>query len=236
MPRPSMASRAAATLSLAAALIAYAHNARAMTDPLETFNRVMFSFNDAVIDYVVTPIGQFAQGWLSPGTRRAASNIYTNLSEPEFIVTNLMQGRFSDAGISLQRVVVNTTLGIGGVFDPATQMGLVGSQPEFSEAVCSLGVPAGPYLVVPLVGQANVGSAIALSAFMASEIYLLSLVSTALVAADVVIDTSVAAALLRHSVDTIGTTGNDPYQAQRAEYFRYIEESCSQHQKPRPVG
>jgi phospholipid-binding lipoprotein MlaA len=236
MHRPSMASRAIARMSLAVALMAYAHNARAMTDPLESFNRAMFTLNDAVIDYVVTPVGQLAQGWLSPGTRLAASNIYTNLSEPEFIVTNLMQGRFSDARVSLERVVVNTTLGIGGVFDPATRMGLVGSQPEFSEAVCSLGVPAGPYLVVPLVGSANVGSAIALGSFMLSEIYLLSLVSTTLVAADVVIDTSVAAALLRHSVDAIGTTGKDPYQVQRAEYFQYIEDSCSQHQKPKPVG
>ncbi len=210
----------AVLLSLASA------SARAMTDPFEPLNRAAFAFNNAFVDHVVEPLGMLGQTYLPPGIRQAARNVYSNLSEPEFILTNLFQGQFADAGIATGRIVVNTIVGIGGLYDPATRWGLVSRQPEFTEAVCSLGIPAGAYLQVPLVGPANVNSAFVLGGFMATEIYVLSLVSTWLAAADVVIDTAVAAALLRYSTETVGPDG-DAYATQRQAYFEYIETSCT---------
>src|SRR5579872_983879 len=109
---------------LAPGLVAWCGSARAMSDPLEPFNRAMFAFNDALLDYVVTPVGGVAERWLSPSVREAGRNMYANLSEPEFFVTNLLQGNFRDARISLERVAVNTTWGIAGIYDRATEMGL----------------------------------------------------------------------------------------------------------------
>jgi phospholipid-binding lipoprotein MlaA len=223
-------------MAFVAALIAYCGSARAMTDLLEPINRAMFRFNDAVLDHVVTPAGDLAAKWLSPDVRNAARNMYANLSESEFIATNLLQGNFSAAGISLERMAINTTVGVVGVYDRATEFGITTSQPEFSEAVCSLGVPAGPYLVVPLVGPANVNSTIVLAGFWVADMYVLGLISSTLVAADIVLDTSVTAALLRHSVDPIDAKSTDPYEVQRREYFEYIEHSCIGNQAVRPVG
>jgi phospholipid-binding lipoprotein MlaA len=232
----SIVPRILAIVTLAVALLAHAGSARAMTDPLEPFNRAMFTFNDAVLDYVVAPVGGLAQAWLSPDVRHAAGNMYANLSEPEFIATNLLQGHFNDARISLERVMVNTTLGIGGVYDRATEFGLTTPQPEPGEAMCSLGVPAGAYLVLPLVGPANVNSTLVLSSLWVGHLYVIGLISTTLLAVDMAIDVTVGAALLRHSVDPIDTESHDPYTVQRYEYFQYIESACTPNPAVRPVS
>jgi phospholipid-binding lipoprotein MlaA len=223
----SRGGRAIAAAIVAVPLLAYGGRAHAISDPLEPFNRAMFTFNDAVLDYVIEPVGAFAEGWLSPGVRQAAHNMYLNISEPEFIATNLLQGNVRDAGISLQRVLVNTTVGIGGAFDPASQLGLVSRQTELGEAVCNLGVPAGPYLVVPLAGPANVNASALMSGLWVGHLYLIGLISPWLVAADLVIDVSVGAAMLRHSTDPVDSASSDPYQAQRREYEDYIVTACA---------
>jgi phospholipid-binding lipoprotein MlaA len=222
-------------MALALGLVAWPAAAGAVSDPLEPFNRAMFAFNDAVLDYVVTPVGGFAEKYLSPNVRQAGRNMYANLSEPEFIVTNLLQGNFRDARISLERVAVNTTLGIAGFYDPATELGLTTPQPEPGEALCSLGVPAGAYLVLPLVGPANVNSTAVLSGLWVGHLYVIGLISTTLLYADMVVDVTVGAALLRHSVDPIDPESSDPYNVQRYEYFEYIDNACAPHPAVRPI-
>lgn len=100
-------------------LSAYSNRAHAISDPIEPFNRAMFVFNDFLLDYVVDPVAGVAQTWLPLGVRQAASNMYLNVSEPEFIATNLLQGNFADSFVSLERVLVNSTIGVAGIFDPA---------------------------------------------------------------------------------------------------------------------
>jgi phospholipid-binding lipoprotein MlaA len=101
----------------------------------------MFAFNNAVLTNVVDPIAGSAGTSSSPGLREAGRNFYSNLSEWEFVLTNLMQGNYADSGVSAERLAINTTLGVGGLFDPATRMGLVRRETEYGEAVCSFGVP-----------------------------------------------------------------------------------------------
>src|SRR5262245_11397252 len=127
--------RSAAATALTLATLTLGNRAHAISDPIEPFNRAMFAFNNLLLDYIVDPASGFGQAWLSPGIRQAATNMYLNISEPEFIATNLLQGNFRDSFISLERVVVNSTIGIAGIFDPATSMGLVARQTELSEAV-----------------------------------------------------------------------------------------------------
>lgn len=208
-------------------LFGFGNSAHAISDPIEPLNRAAFLFNNFLLDYVVDPVGSLAQAYVTPGIRQAAGNMYLNISEPEFIVTNLLQGNFGDSFISLERVAVNSTIGIAGIFDVATGMGLVARQTELSEAVCAMGVPAGPYLVIPIVGAANVNSTAVFSTLFVGHLYVLNLISPWLLVADLVIDTTVAAALLRHSADPINTDVTDPYLVQRLEYYQYIETACT---------
>src|SRR3954471_7828596 len=89
--------RAFAIIALALPLLAYGNSARAISDPIEPFNRAMFAFNEFLLNYLIDPVAGFAQSKLSPGVRQAATNMYLNLSEPEFIATNLLQGKFADS-------------------------------------------------------------------------------------------------------------------------------------------
>ena len=86
---------------------------------------------------------------------------------------------------------------------------------------------AGAYLVVPLVGPTNLNSTAVLGALWVGELYVLSMASNVLVAADVVIDTAVGAAMLRHSVDPMNAGGADPYKVQRSQYSQYIATACT---------
>ncbi len=152
--------RGVVSMGLAGLLIVGAANARAATqpDPLEPLNRGVFQFNNWIVDHVMQPAGAWGSANLPDDVRAAALNAYSNLSEPEFILTNLFQGNFRDAFISTERIVVNTTAGLAGIYDPATRWGLVARRPEFGEAVCSLHVPPGAYLQVPLVGLRGGGT------------------------------------------------------------------------------
>lgn len=227
MSRSSGFTRRLVAIAMVALLFACPGRAWAVSDPLEPLNRAVFQFNDAMLDYVIYPLGGLAKTWVSPHARDAARNVYNNLSETEFILTNLLQGDLKNASMSVGRFAVNSTVGIGGLYDPATRMGIVARSPEFSEAVCSLGVKAGAYLVVPLVGPTNLNSTAVLGVLWLGELYVLSMASNILVAADVVIDTAVGAAMLRHSVDPIDARNADPYNVQRAQYSQFIATACT---------
>ncbi|MEI6559236.1 MAG: MlaA family lipoprotein [Rhodospirillaceae bacterium] len=218
--------RAARLFALALSLAVTAGAAPASADPLEAFNRSMFAFNGLVVDHVIEPLSGLLQAWVPPPVREAGARVYGNLTEPEFIVTNLFSGNRADAGVSAGRFAVNTTLGLGGLFDPATGMGLIRRETEFGESLCRLGVPTEPFLVLPLIGPTNVWSAGLLSGFFAVEWYALSLISTLLATADLVVDISASAASLRHAADQPDMAAHDPYVIQRTEYLDYIEKGC----------
>lgn len=206
--------------------------AHAEEDPLEGFNRAVFAFNGKAIDTVIDPMAGFLERWVPTGARTIGARVYDNLTEPEFIVTNLFHGYTADAGVSAQRFLVNTTLGLGGMFDPATQMGLVRRETEFGAALCAAGIPAGPYLVLPLIGPSNVMSAGLITGFFSVEWYVLSLISTLLATADLVVDLSASAASLRHAAEEPDKATIDPYTVQRAEYQTYLDKGCAAAGKP----
>ena len=210
------------TLSLALA----GGTAQANADPLESFNRSMFSFNNEVVDHVLEPLSGLLRDWVPPPVREAGARFYDNLTEPEFIVTNLFSGNHGDAGVSAGRFAINTTLGVAGLFDPATEFGLIRRETEFGESLCHLGVATQPFVVLPLIGPTNVWSAGLLTGFFAVEWYALSLISSLLATADLVVDISASAASLRHVSDQPDMAARDPYTIQRDEYFQYIEKGC----------
>ncbi|CAK0761827.1 phospholipid-binding lipoprotein MlaA [Azospirillaceae bacterium] len=202
--------------------------ASAQNDPLEGFNRTMHNFNSWAVRSVINPSATLLEAWVPEPARRIGTNIYSNVTEPEFIVTNLFKGYYQDAGVSVARFAINSTLGLVGMFEVANSFGLKRREIEFGEAMCSIGAPVGSYLVLPLIGPTNVASAGLLTGFFAVEWYALSMISTILASADLVVDLSASAASLRHAADAPALNAEDTYQIQRTAYMLYLQKGCAE--------
>ena len=195
-------------------------------DTLEPLNRAMFGVNTIIVDYVVNPAA-WVLGNVTPGfVQRGAFNVYENLSEPEFVFTTLLAGHPGSAAVSVGRFAVNSTVGIAGLFDVATPIGLERRPTEVSEAMCKVGITPGPYLVLPLIGPTNVFSGGLLGTALAVEWYGLSLISAALAAADAAFDISVSVASLRHVRDIPEDQHPDHYALQQQEFWDYVKAGC----------
>ena len=194
-------------------------------DPLEPFNRAMYGFNKGVVDYVINPTVDAVAPYTPTPVVTGLGNAYNNLTEVEYVLNGALRRDPAMIATSAGRFVINSTVGIAGLFDVATPLGLVRQKGDFGEAMCAAGVPAGLYVVLPLVGPANVTSAGLLAGGVAVEVYLLSFISMALATADfLVIDTGGSAASLRYATDI--PPGSDGYSVQRKEYDGYIKSAC----------
>ncbi|RUO41547.1 hypothetical protein CWE22_05130 [Pseudidiomarina aestuarii] len=120
-------------------------------DPFEETNRSVWKFNDALDKAVLKPAA-LAYGKIPEPGRQGLRNVVDNLEEPASFVNNLLQGKVSDAGVTLWRFTINSTIGLAGLFDVATPMGLTQRQEGFGEVLATWGVGSGPYLMLPLVG------------------------------------------------------------------------------------
>jgi phospholipid-binding lipoprotein MlaA len=124
-------------------------------DPWEGFNRKMFWFNDKVDAYALEPV---ATGWEKITPRRvrtSVSNFFQNLRFPIVATNDLLQWKPLAAGSDVGRFAVNTTVGVLGFFDPASRWGLAKHDEDFGQTLGRWGVPAGPYVVLPLLGPSS---------------------------------------------------------------------------------
>jgi ABC-type transporter lipoprotein component MlaA len=130
-------------------------------DPWQPFNERMFAFNHDVLDrYLVKPA---ATGWakVAPeAARRGLSRFFDNLDMPRRLVNNLLEARPLGAGRELARFAVNTTVGVGGLFDVASALHIERSDADTGETLALYGVGAGPYLVLPTMPPLTVRDAI----------------------------------------------------------------------------
>jgi len=151
-------------LVLAAALVAgapvaasaqAAATSASVWDPFETINRATYAFNTAFVAVVATPVISAYRETVPASWQTGIDNVFTNLREPVTAISSAVQGDFNNMGVSVGRFAINSVAGIGGVFDVATRMGYVSKADDLGNAMCSYGVPAGPYLMVPFVGPSN---------------------------------------------------------------------------------
>ncbi len=129
-------------------------------DPIESFNRQVFEFNEVVDRAVLKPVAQAYEFVLPEPVRDCIGNIFSNFREPSNAVNNLLQGKPIDAVSDTCRFVVNSTVGLLGCFDPARQMGLEKHNEDFGQTLGRWGIGSGPYLVVPILGPSTVRDAI----------------------------------------------------------------------------
>jgi len=124
-------------------------------DPWEGFNRGVFSFNDGLDKAVLKPVATGYQKVVPRFAREGVTNFYANLEDVGTSLNNLLQGKFKEGASDAGRVVVNTLLGVLGLWDIATPMGLEKHYEDFGQTLGWWGVPPGPYLVLPLLGPST---------------------------------------------------------------------------------
>lgn len=155
--RAGAPARAYLALSLAAVLLASCAAAGPddANDPLEGYNRAMFSINGVIDGVLLKPAAELYVLALPAPVRRGVSNLLDNLGVPLDAANNLLQSKALRAGRSLGRFAVNSTLGLGGVFDVAKGWGWERAPEDFGQTLASWGAGEGPYLVLPLLGPSN---------------------------------------------------------------------------------
>jgi phospholipid-binding lipoprotein MlaA len=129
--------------------------ALAANDPYEQTNREMLKFNGKIDKYFVIPTVGLYFILVPEGGRRGVHNFLGNLSLPTIFVNDMLQGELSRAGKSMWRLVVNSTVGLGGFFDPASKIGIPGHGEDFGQTLAVWGVKDGPYLILPFFGPSN---------------------------------------------------------------------------------
>ena len=129
-------------------------------DPVREVNTVFFYFNGALDFLFLEPIAQFYRGMMPTDARHAVSRAFTNLAEPIVLANHLLQLEGERAGKSLGRFLVNSTIGVTGLFDVATSIGLEADDADFGQTLHHYGISSGPYIVLPILGPTTVRDAV----------------------------------------------------------------------------
>jgi phospholipid-binding lipoprotein MlaA len=124
-------------------------------DPWEGWNRKVYAFNDAVDKAVAKPVAEAYQKVVPSLVRRGVDNVLGNLGDIWSTANEFLQGKFQDGLEMGMRVISNSFFGLGGLLDPATEMGLRRRSEDFGQTLGRWGVGPGPYLVLPLLGPST---------------------------------------------------------------------------------
>jgi phospholipid-binding lipoprotein MlaA len=127
----------------------------APNDPWESWNKSAQAFNDGVDSYVMKPVAK-GYDWVMPTfAHQAVTNFFSNLDDIDVIANDTLQGKFSQSGEDGARFLVNSTIGLGGLIDIGTKIGLIKHNEDFDQTFGYWGIPSGPYLVLPFFGPSS---------------------------------------------------------------------------------
>jgi phospholipid-binding lipoprotein MlaA len=194
---------------------------RANNDPLEPLNRGAYFVHDGIDTLVLRPAAEIYRIFLPPEVRTAIRNVLANLRTPVILVNDVLQGETQRAATTAGRFVVNTTVGIGGIFDRATDFGLIGHTEDFGQTLAVWGAPEGPYLFIPVLGPSSPRDAAGFGADLAMNP--LTYVSGGEAIDAITVTRTAAGALdtregLIDTLDQVRATSLDPYATLRSAY------------------
>jgi len=130
-----------------------------VSDPIESWNRKVFDFNMVLDDFIGRPVAETYRTILPEAAQDSIRNFLRNLKAPVTLANNLLQGEGKRAQITTMRFLINSTLGIAGLFDVAFDMGYSHHSEDFGQTLAIFGVGEGPYLVFPILGPSTVRDA-----------------------------------------------------------------------------
>jgi len=222
--RLSITSCLGVALALTTMLPAIAWAADDVWDPLESLNRASFDLNAALSKVIAEPVASAYHSTVPAPIQTGVDDFFTNLREPVTAVSSGIEGDFQNAGVSVGRFAINSTVGIAGLFDVATEMGWVSRPEDFGAALCSYGVRPGPYIVVPVLGPTTAREAVAsLSTFI-----VLGNAVTGDSTVNYLVADRVAARISEGRAGASGAApaAGDAYVAQRDAYLAFREQVC----------
>ena len=153
MPNPFPRCLRATSLAVAALIAGCATPMPRKDDPYENFNRKMYAFNEFADRVAIRPVAVGYRKITNDTSRRLISNFFANIESPITIANDVLQADPKEAFRATSRFAINTTVGLLGFFDPASEMGIDVSTTDFGVTLAKWGVPEGPYLVLPLIGS-----------------------------------------------------------------------------------
>jgi len=129
-------------------------------DPWEPFNRSIYSFNNTADTYLVKPVAQ-GYAYIMPDVgRKGVNNFFNNLLDVNGALNGFLQGRVDQGLENVGRVIINSTVGIFGLFDVATKLGVRQYQTDFGHTLSIWGVPQGPFVMLPFLGPSTMRSGV----------------------------------------------------------------------------
>ncbi len=140
------------------------NNSKNNNDPFGFFNRAVFKFNKIVDTIILKPAAKVYKAITPEVVRTGVHNVLSNLDEPVDAINYVLQGNAKEAGNSLTRFVINTTVGIAGVNDFAKEVGYENKDNDFGKTLAYWGAGEGPYIVLPLLGPSNVRDTVGIGA------------------------------------------------------------------------
>ena len=138
-------------------------------DPFEPLNRGIYKFNDHADNLLIKPAAEIYRGVVPELVRTGVSNFFSNINDVIVALNNLLQGKLLQAVSDVGRIAVNTTLGVLGVFDVATEFGLEKHNEDFGQTLGRWGLASGPYLVLPFLGPSSLRDGVGLLADLKTD-------------------------------------------------------------------
>ena len=210
---------AMAAVGLMAGCVQVPEAAKDPQDPFQGFNRAMHEFNMDIVDpYFLKPVTKAYVTVTPSPVRYGIRNFSSNLQEPSTTINALLQGKLRDAGSSTGRFVLNSTFGLLGIFDVASELGLKRRKEDFGQTLGVWGLGDGPYLVLPFMGPISTRS---LTGDVVEGVFLNDLVidSTPLTIATMTFGVLEMRASLMESEHLLEQS-SDPYSFIKSAYFQ----------------
>lgn len=149
-------------LSASLSVGACAGTARVANDPWEPVNRKIYTVNRGLDSVILKPVARGYRKLVPSFARRGVNNFFTNLRTPLVIVNDFLQGKGRDGLSDTGRFLLNSTVGMAGLLDPATSAGLERHNEDFGQTLAVWGVPDGPFVTVPLLGPRTLRDALSI--------------------------------------------------------------------------
>ncbi len=185
-------------------------------DPFEETNRSIYEFNESLDSNVLEPVSRAYKNNIPETAQKGIGNFLGNLADVSTLANQILQFKPIDSAETLARILVNTTIGLGGLFDVASDMGLITEDEDFGQTMAVWGVEQGPYVVLPLLGPSTVRDGIGAYVDLTSPANMVGEIDEVGVSVINVVDKRVDLLPITDILDQ----SDDPYITMRSSYLQ----------------